>query len=152
MLRIRNVYPGSRIRIFHPGYRIKKIPAPGSGPASKILSIFYPKKLFLSSRKYDPGCSSRIRIRNTAREYVFLSWNKKGSYYLDMVLRCGLHGPREVGVDTPPVRVQVAAIGEILEIEYENLLWHRSWQIMVWILIRTGPVFRNRLDTNADSA
>jgi hypothetical protein len=38
-----------------------------------------------------------------------------------MVLRCGLHGPREVGVDTPPVRIQVAATGEILEIEYENL-------------------------------
>jgi hypothetical protein len=34
-----------------------------------------------------------------------------------MVLRCGLHGPREVGVDTPPVRVQVAATREILEID-----------------------------------
>ncbi len=31
---------------------------PGSG--SKNLSIFQPKKLFLISRKYDLGCSSRI--------------------------------------------------------------------------------------------
>jgi hypothetical protein len=34
----------------------------GSGSASKNLSDFNLKKLFLSSRKYDPGCSSRIRI------------------------------------------------------------------------------------------
>ncbi len=50
VLRIRDVYPGSRI---------KKIPDPRS--ASKNLSIFKPKKLFISSRKYDPGCSSRIQ-------------------------------------------------------------------------------------------
>jgi hypothetical protein len=31
------------------------------GSASKNLSILTPK-LFLSSRKYDPGCSSQIRI------------------------------------------------------------------------------------------
>ncbi len=43
----------SRIRIFF-------IPDPGS--ASKNLSILTPKKLFLNSRKYDPGCSSRIWI------------------------------------------------------------------------------------------
>jgi hypothetical protein len=35
------------------------IPDPGS--ASKNLSILI-QKVFLSSRKYDPGCSSRIRI------------------------------------------------------------------------------------------
>jgi hypothetical protein len=35
------------------------IPDPGS--ASKNLStVFNPKKWFLSSREYDPGCSSRI--------------------------------------------------------------------------------------------
>jgi hypothetical protein len=44
---------GSRIRIF-------SIPDPGS--ASKNLSILTQKIVFLSSRKYDPGCSSRIRI------------------------------------------------------------------------------------------
>jgi hypothetical protein len=36
-------YPGSRIRI-------------------KEFKYFNPKNCFLSSRKYDPGCSSRIRI------------------------------------------------------------------------------------------
>ena len=53
MLRIRgNVYPGSRVRLFsipHPGSRI---PDPHQNP----------KEWFQSSRKYDPGCSSRIRI------------------------------------------------------------------------------------------
>jgi hypothetical protein len=46
---------------FHPGSRIRttvSIPDPGS--ASKNLSILTPKKWFLSSRKYDLGCSSRI--------------------------------------------------------------------------------------------
>ncbi len=51
---------GSRIRIFsvqdpnffHPGSRIH----------IKEFRYFNPKKLFLSSWKYDPGCSSRIRI------------------------------------------------------------------------------------------
>jgi hypothetical protein len=43
VLQIRDVYPGSRIRI-------------------KEFEYFNPKKLFLSSRKYDPGYSSRIRI------------------------------------------------------------------------------------------
>jgi hypothetical protein len=55
VLRIRDVYPGSKF--FHPGSRVTKIPDPGS--ASKNLSVFNPK-IFLSSRKYDPGCSSRI--------------------------------------------------------------------------------------------
>jgi hypothetical protein len=50
----------SRIRIlsildpkfFHPGSLIQ----------IKEFKCFNPKKLFLSSRKYDPGCSSLIRI------------------------------------------------------------------------------------------
>ncbi len=56
MLRIRDVYPG----IQDPTYlsRIRTVSIPDSG--SKILSIGTPKKWFLSSRKYDPGCSSRI--------------------------------------------------------------------------------------------
>ncbi len=45
-----NVYPGSRIRIFPSRIRIKE------------FKYFNPKKLFLSSRKYDPCCSSRIQI------------------------------------------------------------------------------------------
>jgi hypothetical protein len=56
VLRIPDVYLGSRIRIFHPGSRVKKIPDP-----SRNFIIFSPKSYFLSSRKY-PGCSSRIRI------------------------------------------------------------------------------------------
>ncbi len=49
VLRIREVYPGSRIGIFC-------IPDPGF--ASRNPSIL----TLLSSRKYDPGCSSRIQI------------------------------------------------------------------------------------------
>ncbi len=62
VLRIRDVYPGSEF--FHPKTtksRVKKNPDPGSGTASKNLSILT-QKLFLSSRKYNRGCSSRIRI------------------------------------------------------------------------------------------
>jgi hypothetical protein len=40
--------------------RVFSIPDPGS--ASKNLSIISPKKWFLSSWKYDRGCSSRIRV------------------------------------------------------------------------------------------
>ncbi len=75
--------------------RIKNIPVPGSASKKLTFKCFYPKKLFLSSRKYDPGCSSRIRIlifypsrikgskgngsriRNTATKYstVWCSWS-----------------------------------------------------------------------------
>jgi hypothetical protein len=72
VLRIRDVYPGSRIQLFsipdpkclHPG---SQIPVSDPGSSSKNLSILTPKKpkkLFLSSKKYDrvvhPG--SRIRM------------------------------------------------------------------------------------------
>jgi hypothetical protein len=46
---IRDVYPGSRIRIFSipdPASRVKKITDRESGSASKNLSIFYPKNCF----------------------------------------------------------------------------------------------------------
>jgi hypothetical protein len=49
VLCIRDVYPGSEY--FHPEC------------ASKNLNILTQEKWFLSSRKYDPGCSSRIRIQ-----------------------------------------------------------------------------------------
>ncbi len=61
VLRIRDVYPGSDF--FPSGIRTVSIPDTGS--ASKNLSILTPKKpkkWVLSSRKYDPGCSSRIRM------------------------------------------------------------------------------------------
>ncbi len=35
---------------------------PGSWILIKEFKYFNPKRWFLSSRKYDPGCSSRIRI------------------------------------------------------------------------------------------
>ncbi len=56
MWRIRDVYPGSRIRLF-------SIPDPGSRILIKEFKYFNPKKSkkwFLSSEKYDPGCSSLI--------------------------------------------------------------------------------------------
>jgi hypothetical protein len=59
--RIRDVYPGSDF--FHPGSRIRTVSIPDPGSSSKNLSILTPKKTkkwFLSSKKYDPGCSSRI--------------------------------------------------------------------------------------------
>jgi hypothetical protein len=57
VLRIRDVYPGSDFfpslipypNFFHPGSRIH----------IKEFEYFNPKNSFLSSRKYDPGCSSR---------------------------------------------------------------------------------------------
>jgi len=50
--------PGSDF--FFSGSRIQGIKDPGSGSASKEFKYFYPKKLFLSCRKYDLGCSSQI--------------------------------------------------------------------------------------------
>ncbi len=63
MVRIREVYPGSEFfpsRIPDPGS--KRFPDPGYESAANNLSILT-QKLFLSSRKYYPGCcSSLIRI------------------------------------------------------------------------------------------
>jgi len=61
----------SRIRLFsipdpnclHPGSRIRTVSIPDPGSSAKNLSILTTKKAkkwFLSSIKYDPGCSSRI--------------------------------------------------------------------------------------------
>ncbi len=50
VLRIRDVYPIPDPNCLHPG------------SASKHLRYFNPKKCFPSSRKYDLGCLSRIRI------------------------------------------------------------------------------------------
>jgi hypothetical protein len=66
VLRIRDVYPGSRIRLFSipdPESELSPSRIPDPGSSSKNLSILTPKKAkkwFLSSKKYDPGCSSRI--------------------------------------------------------------------------------------------
>jgi hypothetical protein len=61
MWRIRDVYPGSD---FFPS-RILTVFIPDPGSSSKNFSILTPKKAkkwFLSSKKYDPSCSSRIRM------------------------------------------------------------------------------------------
>ncbi len=58
VLRIRDVYPGSE---FFPS----RIPDPNffpSGIRIKEFKYFNQKKMFLSTRIYDPGGSSRIRI------------------------------------------------------------------------------------------
>ncbi len=82
VLQIRDVYPRYRIRIVPSRPRVKNIPDPGSGSASKNLGIFTQK---IVSKLSDPdldflpildrgvkgqkGTGSRIRIRNT--EYFF---------------------------------------------------------------------------------
>jgi hypothetical protein len=55
-------FPIPNPTFFHPGSRIRICSIPDPGFASKELQYFNPKKWFLSSRKYNPGCSSRIRI------------------------------------------------------------------------------------------
>jgi hypothetical protein len=66
VLRIRDVYPGSRIRLFFipdPGSELSPSRIPHPGSSSNNLSNLTPKKAkkwFLSSKKYDPGYSSRI--------------------------------------------------------------------------------------------
>jgi hypothetical protein len=66
-VRIRDVYHGSEF--FHPGSRIQGQKDSGSRIPQRI-KYFQPKKLFLSSRKYDPGCSSRIRIPDPSLDYL----------------------------------------------------------------------------------
>jgi hypothetical protein len=85
--------PGSD---FFPSWiRIFSIQDPRS--TLKNLSIFNPKNCFLSSRKYDPGCSSRIllfthpvsriqgskrhRIRNTAFNCLYLGCTDYGQFH-----------------------------------------------------------------------
>ncbi len=51
---------------FHPGSRIRTVSIPDPGSSSKNLSILTlkkaKKKWFQSTKKYEPGCSSRIRM------------------------------------------------------------------------------------------
>ncbi len=58
-------YPGSRIRMLSipdPGSKFFPISDPGRRIRIKKFKYFNPKNWFLSSRKYDPGYSSRIWI------------------------------------------------------------------------------------------
>jgi hypothetical protein len=60
VLRIRDGYSGSRIRIYPS--RIQGQKYSGSRIRIKELSFFNPENCYLSYRKYDLVCSSRIRI------------------------------------------------------------------------------------------
>ncbi len=69
VLRIRDVYTESRIRIFSSRlpdpFFSSRFLDPGSKRSRILIRIKefkYPKKSFLSSRKHDLGCSSRIRF------------------------------------------------------------------------------------------
>jgi hypothetical protein len=55
------IIPDSNFSIPDPGSRVKKIPDPGFD-SHKRIKVFLTQKMVLSSWKYDPGCSSRIRI------------------------------------------------------------------------------------------
>jgi hypothetical protein len=37
-----------------------------------MYNVFYPKKLFLSSRKYDSRCSSQIRIPDSDLDFLYI--------------------------------------------------------------------------------
>jgi hypothetical protein len=63
--RIRDVYPGSDFfpsRIPDPGSELSPSRIPDHIKEFKYLNPKKAKKWFLSSKKYDPGCSSRIRM------------------------------------------------------------------------------------------
>ncbi len=47
-------------KFIYPGSKVKKIPDPESRIRIKDFKYFLTNKLFLSSRKYNPMCSSRI--------------------------------------------------------------------------------------------
>jgi hypothetical protein len=55
------------LNFFHPGSRVKKIL--GSRIRIKIFKYFN-QKIVLSSRKYDPGCFSRIRIPDRDLDFL----------------------------------------------------------------------------------
>jgi hypothetical protein len=58
---------------FHPGSRNRTVSIPDPGSSSKEFKYFNPKKAkkwFLSSKKYDPGCSSRMLILSHPRSRI----------------------------------------------------------------------------------
>ncbi len=74
VFRIRDIYPGSEF--FPSGFRIR----------IKEFAYFKPTKLFLSSRKHDPGCSSRILIFLPIPDPGSRGQKGTGSATLDIVL------------------------------------------------------------------
>jgi hypothetical protein len=106
VLRIRDVYPGSRIRLF-------SIPNPGSELSpSRILvkefKYFNPKKSkkwFFSSKKYDPGCSSRIRM---------LTFSHPGSRIPDVGVK---------KAPNPGSRIRIRNTGKMFVVVSVELCW-----------------------------
>jgi hypothetical protein len=73
---------------------LSRIPEPnffisysGSGSATKNLSVFNPKKLLLSSRKYDPKCLYRIR------NFFHPGSVSRGQYWFGKYYRCWILDP-----------------------------------------------------------
>jgi hypothetical protein len=54
----------------HPGSRLQGPKGTGSRIRNKEFKYFHPKKLLLSSQKYDPGCSSRNRIQGSKKHWI----------------------------------------------------------------------------------
>jgi hypothetical protein len=79
VLRIRYVYPRSRIRLFSIPDPGSEFLHPGSRMRIKEFKYFNPKKWFLNSRKFDPGCSSQIRILTFYPSRILDPWVKKGT-------------------------------------------------------------------------
>jgi hypothetical protein len=72
VLRIRDFYPGSE---FFPS----RIPDPGQKDSGSRIRIriqefkyFKTKKLLLSSRKYDPGSSTKVRIPDPVLDFLHI--------------------------------------------------------------------------------
>ncbi len=76
--------PGCLSRIpnptfFHPGSELSSSRIPDPHQEFKCLYILNPKKWFLSSRKYDPGCSSRIQMSKDTGSRI---WIRNTAWYL----------------------------------------------------------------------
>ena len=143
MLRIRDVYPGSD---FFPS-RIRTVSIPDPGSASKNLSILTPKKTkkwFPSSRKYDPGCSSRIQMLTFYPSWPSVPEVKKaldpgsGSATLHLPLDYGLVSYsflRVVG------RIRIQSLIRIREDQNFRLRILRIWNTDIYV-IKGWPVKR----------
>ncbi len=112
---IRNVNTRSRIRIFHLGSRIKKIPDPGSGFASKNLSIFNPKIVSKLSEKL-----SRIRIL---------------IFYPSRTPDLGVKKAPNPGSGSATLVETDSAVQELLELVWS---WFR-WKLFILATISDGP-------------
>ncbi len=169
--------------VFHPGSRNRtvSIPDPGSElsqsripdanclhPGSRIrikeFKYFNPKKWFLSSRKYDPGCSSRIPdpdadllpipdpgsrgqkgtgsrilIRNTVGQDDHVDLNIIGFIILF------LNGA--AGIDSPLKKLQhKKSSAKLLEVESNSIINKISVNL---VLIRTADPYRCKINNES---